>query len=248
MNGEAHVPHDAAAKACDLERRRVADGDVRLGIVLAQRPADHHLDDRELGRFLRQRGSGHLAIPQDDKSIRNLERLWETMRGEYDRDALRSQLAYQPEQIFCDVLGERGSRLVHKENLGVEGKRLGNFNQLLLPHAELGHDNVRSDPRANNAQHAFRALPEQDPVNGAEPPRWLSAQIDVLRHGAAWNQVQFLKDHRDAQALRLTHAANLDGHAAKEDASRVRARGARENAHQGRLARPVLADPRQDLS
>jgi hypothetical protein len=97
MNGEAHVADDAAAKPFDVERRRVADRDLRLWIVLAQRPANHHFDDRGLARILSQRGPSQLAIAQDDESIRHLERFRQTVRGENDRDALRSQFAHQPQ-------------------------------------------------------------------------------------------------------------------------------------------------------
>jgi hypothetical protein len=57
-----------------------------------------------------------------------------------------------------------------------------------------------------------------------------------------WERGSVPENHRDAEALRLTHVSDLDRRTPKEDASRVRTRRAGENTHKRRFARAILAN------
>ena len=65
------------------------------------------------------------------------------MDCENDRHAPRPQLAYERDQILRHVLGQRGRRLIHEKDFGVEGERFRNLDQLLLGDDEVGDESVR---------------------------------------------------------------------------------------------------------
>ncbi len=67
------------------------------------------------------------------------------------------------------------------------------------------------------------------------------ADDDILAHGEIVEQVQFLIDDADAEALRVQRSGDFDGRSAQRDGSAVGARRPGQNAREGAFAGAIFA-------
>ena len=99
--------------------------------------ADHVPDD-PVQINLGARGiGGHDAIAQHHGVVTDLQGLFKVMRDINDRHPFCGEVADHFEKQFHLSGGKRGGRLIHDEDAAVDGKRAGDFDDLLLTETQL---------------------------------------------------------------------------------------------------------------
>ena len=134
-----------SASSVRLRHRKhdVADRHALLGKHLGDFAPDHQLDDF----VARHPGGGMLAdetaIAKHRHLVGDLEQLVHLVGDIDDARPCGLQRADDPEEMRDLALGQRGGRLVHDQNVGIVGHRLGDFDHLPVGDAEVAHFRFR---------------------------------------------------------------------------------------------------------
>jgi hypothetical protein len=215
--------------------------------------AAHHHRDEPVGRQRRALERADVgAVAQHRHAVGQLVDLGHSVADVDDREAFLAQLADQAEQMFRFARRQRRRRFVHHQNAcaGMHGAR--DLDELLLGDRQRADQRVRPERRAEARQHVLAAARHRRAVDGAPAPvaaAQLAPDVDVLRDGEVRREAQLLIDHRDAGIARGERAVDVDALAVDQDfAAGVGTIRAREDFHQRRLARAVLAHQRVDLA
>jgi len=163
-----------------------------------------------------------------------------------DRGTLAPKRSNQLEQPAGVALVERGRRLVHDDDAGIERQRLGDLDQLLLGDRQRLDRCVGVDPRGDAQKQAARPIPHRGAVEQAAARR-LKPEEDVVGDAALGQQAELLVDDADPGPARLDRMPEGDGLAAKLDLAFVGPVDAAEHLHQGRLAGAVLPADRMNF-
>lgn len=130
---------------------------------------------------------------------RDLEDLLKAVRYEQHRGALFAQGTDDPEETGHLAAGEGGGRLVHDQDAGVEGERLGDLDDLLVGDGQsaCGAVGVEFDTEAlhQGQRRGVRGLV----VDTAEGSAGLAAHEDVLGDRQIGEERGLLVDHGDAR-------------------------------------------------
>ena len=188
-----------------------------------------------------------VAVAQHRHAIGEIEHLPEAMRDVENGDAAGLQPPHDLEQAI-DVLEIEGrGGLVHDQHAELADDRLRDLDQLLVRHADRADHaiGIGVDPElAQDAPDlATRLAPAHDPVSGG-----LGAQEDVLDDGERRNDLELLRDHRDAGLPRGQRVAERHGRAVELDPALVGAQAAAQHVDDGALAGTILADQGMDLA
>jgi hypothetical protein len=98
--------------------------------VASDHPADHRVDIEFGGR----RGEHEPAVPHDRHPLAAREHLLQPVRDEQDGGAAAPQRHHDLEQpVYLDI-GQRRRGLVHDQDPGLQGERLGDLDDLLVGH------------------------------------------------------------------------------------------------------------------
>jgi hypothetical protein len=152
------------------------------------------------------------------------------VRDEDGGQALPAQRAHRLEQRVDLARGEVRRWLVEQQHPGLAVQRGQDLGALLQAHGKpLGLRVQRHVQPGALDQLADRGASRR-PVEAAEPAAWFRAEDDVLQHG----QLGYQRE-------RLAYETHRPGHL---DLAAVRRQFAGDDAHQGGLARAVLADDR----
>ena len=164
-------------------------------------------------------------------------------------DALTAELASDAEELVDLLVRQRGGRLVHDQDRGVERESLGDLHHLLLRDTERRNPLAGIEVETKLLEEGGRAVVERAIVEDERqaPPR-LSADEDVLGDRQVGHQVQLLVDHADAEVLRSRGVRNLDLRTLEPYDAGVALVDAVEDLHERRLAGAVLADQGVDLA
>ena len=112
-----------------------------------------------------------LAIAQHGDAVAHFEDLFEVVRDEDHRDALRLQLAHDREQMLGFGGRERGGRLVEDQNARIERERLADLDELLLRDRQFADRHGQIDRHAAAARKiaaaARRILPPFEQAQAA---------------------------------------------------------------------------------
>ena len=145
------------------------------------------------------------------------------------------------EQALDLAIGERGGRLVHDHDLGVDADRLGDLHELLLGHAQRFDETLRVDRGSDTRQELGGLTTACVPVD--RPPRatTLEREGDVLSDGEVRKQRRLLIDRRDPELPGGGGIHVGDGSSGNQQRSGIRRLGASDDFDEGRLARPVFS-------
>jgi hypothetical protein len=165
------------------------------------------------------------------------------VRDEDGGHAFLLEILEDGEEVVAVVLVERGGRLVEDEELHVAREGLGDLDQLLLADAELLHPGGGIHVESHALEHLGRlldALVELDET----VLRDLVAELDVLEDGHVGHEGELLVDDGNAHLLAVGYVAEFLAAPLDDDLPGVLAVGihSRKHLHEGRFARPVLAD------
>ena len=156
-------------------------------------------------------------------------------------------LAHEIEQTAGVDAVERGGRLVHDQDAGVDRQRLGDFDDLLVGDRKVAGQRIGRDRRAEPPQQAAGLVAHGPPVEDAETGR-LDAEKDVLRHRALRQQAQLLMDDADPGAARDDRVRKCDLPPIEPDGSAIGPIDAAEDLDQRRFSGAVLAAQRMNLA
>ncbi len=236
--------------AAHLEGHRADVGCARR-IAVRHLAADHGLDHAVLadGRGAAVHGFHRAAVAQHGDGVGHARNLVELVRDQDAGDALALELQQQVQQGLAVVLVQAGGGLVQDQQAHLPRQRLGDFNQLLLAHAQLAHQGLGRFLQAHLAQQRLRPVVRLHPVDDAVA-RGLVAQEDVLGDGEQGHQGQFLVDDDDAQVFAVADACEPALFAVEDDFAAVAAVriDAGQHFHQRGFACAVLAHDGVDLS
>ena len=116
-----------------------------VGKALVQGTADHHGDDLIHIQPFQRLGGDPLTVAQNSDLVAQLENLFHLVRDINNAAAAIFQLANNGEQVVHLFLGQRRGRLVHDDDFGVIGERLGDFDHLHLRNRKRSHFVARID-------------------------------------------------------------------------------------------------------
>ena len=259
---QARQPHHLAgsnfeADVLDATGCQTTDGENhRTGISHAaieqfgDRAPDHQLHDLAF----RDRASRPLrdqaAVAQNRDPVRELHHLAHAVRDVENRDAFAAQLPHDAEQALRLVLGERGRRLVEREQAYARAQRPHDLHQLALRRSKIS----RAGPgpelvlQAEGGQHLAGSPREIAAIeeDAADAPK--VAEKQILGDRQVGDDVRFLVDHPDAVRVRVGRRAKRLRVTADLETSLVGLVHALQDAHQRRLSGAVLADEREYLA
>ena len=105
-----------------------------------------------LGQVRGQTGVDILAVTHDAHVVGNLKDFIRLVGDEHDGDAGITKLTDSDEQGVNLFLGQRGGRLVHDDELGVEQQGTADGNQLLVGHTQFAHFGIQINVAADLGQ------------------------------------------------------------------------------------------------
>lgn len=163
-----------------------------------------------------------------------------------DADAALLQVGDDLEQMVGFLLGQGRGRLVHDQNVGFVGDRLGDLHHLAAGDGQLADTGIGVDADVQAVEQFLRHAPHARVIDQAETAERLAPDPDVFRHRHRRHQVELLVDHGDAVAERLQRRFQRHALAFEMDGSFVRLDHAGEDFHQCRLSGAVLAHQRMN--
>ena len=170
------------------------------------------------------------------------------MRDVDDADARGREPAYLLEEAADVVLGDGGGGLVHHDDAGVLGDRLGDLDLLLLGDRQVPHERVGGQAQVQGGQQLLGPTAHGAAVGEDGAGAQLAAQEDVLVDGGVQDGVELLVDHGDSVVDRLAGRGDGDRLAVDPDGAGVGGVDAHEDLHEGGLAGAILPHEGVDLA
>ncbi len=231
----------------------VTDGAILpLGVTVGQLTADHALDDPLFGEVVHAlvEGLNGAAVTDDGDGISHIADLVKLVGNDDAGQALGLQLQHQLQQLGGFLIVQSRGWLVQNQQVSLFTQCLGNFDQLLLAHAQRVDRHVHVlISQTYTTEQILGLLPGLGPVD--DPILLpLVANEHILRNGQEGTQSQLLVDDNDALFLGLADVVKFADLAVVDDVACVFTIGvnAGKNIHQGGLACTVLAADSHDFT
>ena len=173
--------------------------------------------------------------------------LIEEMRDEEDGEAVVAELAEHGEKRGDFLLVETGGRLVEHEQLAFHIERAGDGDHLLeRDGARLQRArNIEVEPQPRQRPTGLRA--GRAPLDDAAAARQ-AAEHHVLREGERGDEIDLLKNGRDAAGLGVLRRSRMNLAPGELNRPAVALIHARDDLDQRGFARAILAEQRVDFS
>ena len=184
------------------------------------------------------------AVPENRHIVGNREDLIHLVGDVDDAHAMRLEVRDDRKEVLHFAFGERGSRLIHDQDVGLEGDGLGNLNDLPIGDGQVPDLDLRIEvnvqPAKQMLRHAAHLLMIHE-IHESQSPHWLPPNPDVLCDRHVRHQVEFLMDHRDPRIEGSERRRQLHRFTLQSDLACVGLIDAGNDLHQGRFARTILA-------
>ncbi|MPM03026.1 hypothetical protein SDC9_49285 [bioreactor metagenome] len=155
MQGEGDVLEGTElAQLLDLEYLLAENRGV-LGIELVDRAADHHIDDLVLGTLLDLSFADILSVTEDGVIVTDGKNFIKFMGDEQNCFPALLEGADNAEEIFNLTSCEGAGRLIHDDQFGIEGERLGNLNHVPFGNAEVLDQRIRVDIQLHSSKQCL---------------------------------------------------------------------------------------------
>ena len=199
--------------------------------------AEHRVDDLR-HRELRARLRAHLdvAVAQHGDLVAQRHHVLEDVRDEHDADLAVAQHAQRVEQQLGALLAERGGRLVEDQHARLGEQRPGDLDQLALGERQLLEPRAQRDVEPESAQHR----PARPPSRAREtngPRRSSRIMNRFARTSRSGEQVELLRDDRDAAAAPPRRWSRSGRLAVERSVARVRLERARRRSSRASTCR-----------
>ncbi len=237
---EGHIGEHAFAGQPAYVEGDFARGHVLLGVQLIEVAPDHAAHQVVLGHPVDRFTRDQRSVPQGGDPPADLEDLLQAVRDEQDGGALFAQGAYDTEEAGDLAAGQRGGRLVHDQDAGVERQGLGDLDDLLVGDRQTACGLLRVEVDAQAAHQILGRGVHPPVVDPAEGPPRLAAHEDVLGDRQVREECGLLVDHRDAGVAGVRRAVERGRCAVEQQPSGVRPVHSGERLDQRRLPGAVL--------
>ena len=174
----------------------IADFGLQLGEYIGNLAADHHFDELSLVEVLGVARTDVLTVAVNADTVADGEDFVHTVRNIDNGNALSGQAADMLEQQLDLTVGDSGGRLVHDNDLGVDGNCLDDLDQLALCNGEVAQLFFRRNVQAAFLDELFGLCDLSlciDQTVFAD----LTADEDVFIHGHIQNRIELLMNHRN---------------------------------------------------
>ena len=246
MHGERDVlEHTATGQLLDFEND-APDGGDGLGKELGQLAPDHQLD------HLTRRGPGNRRlgnsrpVAHHGVAITQRKDFVEPVTDEHHRRTPIAESAGNAHQSLGLRRRESRCRLIHDDDLCVDGECLGDLDDLLIGDRQPSGATVGPQMHAEEIEQFACPGIHRRPIDLA-PRAWLATDEHILCHGEVWKETRLLIDHGHALLSGATRRALLEGVAVQRDLTLVESMNTGQRLEERRLAGTVLAEQRMDL-
>jgi len=219
-----------------------------LGEDLVDRTPDHHLDQLAFLHLGDQALAHELAVAEDRVAVGDAEDLIELVRDEEDGLVLPLQLIDEVVKLLDFLVGQGGGGFVHDDDAGVDRKRAGDGDKVLVGDAKIAKPHVGIDLRTDAMQDLPRLIDHPLGVDQAEASARGMAEEDVLGHRKLIEKHGFLMDRGDPCGSRVLRGGKADGCAIDPDRAAIGLVDTGQDLHHRRLAGAVFADKCRDLT
>ena len=230
----------------ERERRSVLGlGDLALGQEVL---ADHVAHDTLLRRLGRREVGHQPAVAEHHHPVGDRAHLRQSVADEdHDPPAARVPARELEHPAgFCRT--ERGGRLVEDQHERPASERLRDLDQLALRDRQGVDAPSRVDLEADRGEQLAGGGVHRPPVDEQAALARSPAEQQVLRDAQLADERKLLRDHRDAELLRVQGAAGGELPPRDRHGAGVGRDRAGYDPHHRRLAGPVLADEAHDLA
>ncbi|CAK7023950.1 MAG: hypothetical protein DELT_03327 [Desulfovibrio sp.] len=215
--------------------------DFFLGILVFDFPPHHQFDHGlfvDVPRFMR---FDYVAVAQDGDIVRNLENFIHLVRDVNDTRPALLQLFDFFKQPFHLFGGDCRGRLVHDDDIRVEGYRFQDFNHLDIRNIQAAQLRIRRVGKPFLLKELHRFFAYRLPVDRALALHGPMPEADVFLESKVRHKRQFLVDHGDSKIPRMQRIADFDLLAIHENIALVFLVNSIDDFHQGGFPRPVFA-------
>ena len=193
-------------------------------------------------------------VAQDGDAIADREAILQRVGNVDDPDASRRQALDDLEERLLLTGAQGRGGLVHQDDLGVEGHRLGDLEKLHVRETERRDLGVRVDLDPEFGEYLPAAPLHRRLVAHSQPPEQpvrapqIAAQEEIALDVHQPHEAQLLVDDADAEFARERGGAPLDHAAFELHLAGIFFDDARDDLDHGGLAGPVLAQEHVDLA
>ncbi len=249
MHREGHILELAdPRRAADFEDR-AAPFEMTGGNFMLDPVAGHQFRQAMIVEIGCGEGADIAPVAQHGHALGDFHDLIEPMADENDGHAEFLQAADVLEQQVDFLPGQRGGRLIHDEQAGIDGKAATDGDELALRNGQGADAHVERQAGADPIERRCRGSPHRPPGRGPQAAAELKIDRDVLENTEIWKERQVLEDDLNAQRLRLVRAEARMGNALDRDRSTGIGRMyTDDDLDEGGFARAVLADEAMDLA
>ena len=185
--GELDIAQLPGADALDLEDRLA--GAIRPGgysFSMVRPTIIEIISLREIDADIP--GVDHVPVPHHGHHVAEAEDLVQLVRDVDDRDALGLQVVDDLDELLHLIRREAAARLVHDDELRVEGQRLGDLHHLLVRDAQLGHRLwvLTLHPMLSSRARALEWTPARPPDLLNLPRKTFSPTVIVFTRFSSW--------------------------------------------------------------
>ena len=204
-------------------------------------------EGRELFRrgVLALQGGHHTPLVEDGDAVRERHHLLHLVRNEEDRMPLLREVAHDAVKRLGFLWSENGGWFIKNQQPSTSVQHLDNFDALLFADGQFVNLAFRINVEVVTVAEFLNLLMDFSEV---QHRRTRQAEDDVLCHRVIADQHEMLKDHADALTDRLAGCAELHHLPPDANFALVRSVKSGNDAHEGGLARAILAEDRVNLT
>ncbi|ERM03225.1 hypothetical protein Q644_12475 [Brucella intermedia 229E] len=203
--------------------------------------AGHGACDRRLVEIGNRAFGNFPAVAEDGQPFAYFQHLAHLVADEEHRDALRLNIAHDPEQRVHLMPRQCGCRFVHDDEPGVGHDGARNRHDLLAGSGQAVHIRIEVDADAKPVQCLLRQFAHPLPVDALAAFDQKSIDGQIFGNGQVPEQREILIDHLDAMMNRLDGIELADRFAVDQYLAVFRRVDARHDLDDGRFAGAVLA-------
>ena len=248
-DGQAHAldlvvgPDDVFCLKDDL-----ADVRLQLWIHIRDLPSHHHFNELAFVQLRCGACPDVLSIPVDADPVADGKDLRHTMGDVDDGNALLLQAADMSKQQLHFPVGDGGSGLIHDDNLGVDGDRLDDLDELALGNCQVPQRLLGRDVQSALLNQLLSLFNLGLFVHQTVLAQFPSYE-DVFVYGHIQDGIELLVDHGHAHVHGFLGVGNHIGLAIKQDLTTgIPGVNPHQDFHQGRFTGSVFSHQRMDLS
>ena len=210
-------------------------------------PSHHHGNKLGFIGLFRFNRSDVPSIAEHGSPVTQLENLFQPVCHIDNGKPFAIKFFEKLEQDFRFMVCNGSGRLIENKDPGGEGDRPGDLDKLDLRRTQVRESFSRRDRKGERRQYVPGSCVQMTEIDDTKPRRFFVPEKNVFRHRHVRHKIRLLVDRADPLSLRIQRRVECLRSARQKNRPRIPAQHAGKNAHEGRLAGPVLAHDGMDL-